>query len=175
MEESNMYEQILDKIKNGATKAKDNAEKLAKEAAKRTSKALTHTKLAFAANEANNKVNDIYEEIGKTIYSAYLDGKETDESLKPSLEQLDKLMEEIEMINAKIAELKNSLRCPECGAYNSTDADFCSKCGSPLDTTQEAEEETEDTPEQAEDDDVEYEVEIGDEDVIVINPKKPEE
>lgn len=166
-----MDEQFFDKIKSGAYKTKDNAGRWAKEVAKRTSNAVNHAKLAFAVNDANSKVKDICAEIGKSIYSNYLDGKEVPEELKPSLEQLDKLMEEIEAINAKIAELKNSLKCPECGAFNPTDSEFCAKCGSPLGSEESGGENiVDDAFEEADaaaDDDE-------DEEVIVINPKKPE-
>ncbi|MGN0163747.1 MAG: hypothetical protein ACI4EA_09265, partial [Candidatus Ornithomonoglobus sp.] len=97
-----MDDQLFEKIKSGAYKTKDNAGRWAKEVAKRTSNAVTHAKLAFAVSETNSKVKDIYAEIGKTIYADYLDGKEASEELKPSLEQIDKLMEEIEALNAKI-------------------------------------------------------------------------
>lgn len=170
-----MDKQFIDRLKSGATKTRDNAEKWAKEAAKRTSNAVNHAKLAYAANEANGKVRDIYAEIGKTIYTQYLDGAEPAEELKASLEQIDKLMEDIEIINTKIAELKNSVKCPECGAFNPNDADFCSKCGSTLENADDTEEYSVDeafeqaaAEDPAEDDD-------DDEDIIIINPKKPEE
>ena len=171
-----MDDQLFEKIKSGAYKTKDNAGRWAKEVAKRTTNAVTHAKLAFAVNETNSKVKDIYAEIGKTIYSDYLDGKDAPEELKPSLQQIDKLMEEIDALNSKIAELKNSLKCPECGAFNATDAGFCSKCGTPLeaassdacDTVDEAFAQAEEAEAETEPDE-----DDGDE-VIIINPKKPE-
>lgn len=161
-------DEIFDKIKDRAAKAKDNAEKIAKEVAKRTSKAITQTKLSFAVNEAENKIKDVYTEIGKALYAMHLDGEDKDDTFAASFEQLDKLNEELEMINAKIAELKNSVKCDECGAYNANDAEYCAKCGSQLDHS-EAEVEAED-----EIDGAFAETEDDDEEVIVINPKKPE-
>ncbi len=72
-------------------------------------------------------------------------------------------MEEIEILNDKIAELKNSLKCADCGTLNSNSSDFCSKCGSPL-PKQESEEEI----------DINDADEIDDDDVIIITPQKPE-
>lgn len=157
---------IFDKIKDRASKAKDNAEKLAKEVAKRTSNAITHTKLSFAVNEAESKIKDVYTEIGKAVYSMHLEGMEQNEAFAASFDQLDKLNEEIELLNSKIAELKNSVKCSECGAYNSSESDYCAKCGSHIDHSENAAEtDIEDAFEEAEADD---------EEVIVINPKKPE-
>lgn len=164
-------DEIFDKIKDGATKAKDSATKIAREVAKRTTNAITHTKLAFAVNETQNKIKDIYGEIGKNLYAKYLDGKECGDEFSDSFDQLDKLMDEVEALNAKIAELKNSLKCPECGAYNPTEADFCSKCGARLVKEDEAKEDDADIDEAF----AEAETEEDDEEeVIVINPKKPE-
>ena len=159
-------DEIFDRIKDSASKARENAEKIAREVAKRTSKAITYTKLSFAVNEAENKIKDVYTEIGKALYAMHLDGTEKDDSFTSSFEQLDKLNEELELINAKIAELKNSVKCGECGAYNNYDAEFCTKCGSHIDRSEEeSEEDIEDAYNESEDDD---------EEVIVIDPKKPE-
>ena len=163
-------DEIFDRIKGGASKAKDEATKIAKKVAKRTTNAITHTKLAFAVNETQNKIKDIYGEIGKNLYEKYLDGEDCGEEFADSFDQLDKLMDEVEALNAKIAELKNSLKCPECGAFNSNESDFCSKCGAHLVKEETVEEEEADIDEAF----AEAEAEEDEEEVIVINPKKPE-
>lgn len=165
-------DEFFDKLKDGANKAKDNAERLAKEVAKRTQNAITHTKLTIAANELQNKIKDAYAEIGKTVYEKYLEGTTGDEDLTSSFEQLDKLMDESAVIHEKIAELKNSLKCSECGAFNPADADYCIKCGSHLvaeaDQDEESDYEIDEAFAEAEAD------EDDDEEIIIINPKKPE-
>ncbi len=165
-------DEFFDRLKDGAYKAKGGAERIAKEVAKRTTNAITYTKLNFSLNETQNKVKDIYTEIGKTMYEKYLDGEEYDESFLPSFEQVDKLMDEVAVLTEKLAELKNSLKCPECGAFNPSDADYCIKCGSHL--ADEAEDgENEEDIEAAFEDAVEND-EDDDEEIIIINPKKPE-
>ena len=161
-------DEIFDRIKDTAAKARENAERIAKEVAKRTSKAITQTKLSFAVNEAENKIKDVYTEIGKALYTMHLNGENTNDSFAASFEQLDKLNEDLELINAKLAELKNSVKCDECGAYNENDAEYCAKCGSQL-NHKEAEAEAEDDIDSAF-----AEAEDDDEEVIVIDPKKPE-
>ena len=47
-------DELFDKLKDGASKAKDNAEKIAKKVAQRTSNVINQTKLTFAVNEAQN-------------------------------------------------------------------------------------------------------------------------
>lgn len=125
-------DEFFDKLKGGASKAKDGAERIAKKVVKHTSDAITNTKLSISINEANNKIKDIYSEIGKDIYIKYLDGELPESEFQASFEQIDKLMEDIDSLNAKKAELKNSLCCSECNTFNPLSADYCSKCGAPL-------------------------------------------
>ena len=171
-------DEFFDKLKDGAYKAKGGAERIAKEVAKRTSNAITYTKLTFAVNEAQNKVKDIYTEIGKNMYEKYLEGETYDETFISSFEQIDKLMDEIAALNEKTAELKNTLRCPECGAHNPADADYCIKCGSQL--SHDADDESDDYEDDIDTayDEAEAAADDGDddddEDVIIINAKKPE-
>lgn len=153
---------FFDKLKDGAGKAKDGAERLAKEVAKRTSNAITHTKLSFAINEAQNKVKDTCSEIGKLVYKKYLDGEAFPEEFSPLLSQIDALMEEESILTQKLNELKNNIVCTDCGAKNAAGSKFCSSCGQTLNTDDDFSEE--DISEAYDNDD----------DVIIIEPKKPE-
>ena len=128
-------DELFDKIKDGATKTKDAAGKLAKEVAKRTSNAISSTKLSYSINGAQNKIEDIYSQIGKTIYDKYLEG-ESDDRFTEEFEKIDALMQDIESLQNKKAELKNSIRCIECETLNSKDAEFCSQCGAKLQNIQ---------------------------------------
>ncbi len=151
-------EELFDKIKDGASKTKDAAGRLAKEVAKRTSNAITSTKLSYAINDANNKIKDIYAEIGKTIYEKYLDGEAVDSEFTDAFEKINAFMDDIENLEAKKAELKNVLRCPDCNTLNPLTSEFCAKCGAKLTVP--------------ETDEVDTEEDI--EDVITITPEKGE-
>ncbi len=151
-------DELLDKIKDGASKTKDAAGRLAKEVAKRTSNAITSTKLSYAINDANNKIKDIYAEIGKTMYEKYLDDG-YDSDFASEFEKISVLMQDIEILETKKAELKNVLRCSECGTFNPATSEYCAKCGSKLGEYTDTLTETADT-------------EYGD--VITITPEKGE-
>lgn len=164
-------DEFFDKIKGGATKAMGGAERIAKKVADRTTRAITHTKLVFAVNEAQDKVKDVYRQIGKELYAKHLDGADCGEDFADSFDQLDKLMDEISMLNDKIAELKNSLKCAECGAFNSNESEYCSKCGAKIVIKNNADNEDDEVII----DEIFDEAEADDDDeVITINPKKPE-
>ena len=125
-------DQILDKLKESALKAKEGAGKLAKVFAKRTSDAVAGTKLSFSINEANNKIRDIYAKIGKDIYNMYLEGEIDNSSFESEFEQIEKLMADIESLSEKKAELKSALYCAKCGAMCQQGSEYCSKCGAEL-------------------------------------------
>ncbi len=139
---------IMNKIKETAAKAKDGAGKFAKIFAKRTSNAINSTKISISISEANSKIKDIYTEIGETMYEKYLNNEPTDPEFEAAFQQIDKLMVDIGELYDKKAELKNEQRCKECGTLNKDDADFCSKCGATLecdDCDVEIDEDEEDT------------------------------
>lgn len=153
-------EELFDKIKDGASKTKEAAGHLAKKVAKRTSNAITSTKLSYSISEANGKIKDIYAQIGKALYEKYLNG-ETVSDFVDEFEKIDALMHDIEALQDKKAELKNALRCPECDTLNSTDSEYCSKCGTPLAKACDVDEVN------ADDDEIE--------EVITITPEKGEQ
>lgn len=154
-------DEIMNKIKDTASKAKDEAGKFAKIFAKRTSNAISSTKLSISISEANSKIKDIYTEIGEKMYEKYLNDETTDSEFETAFRQIDKLMVDIGELYDKKAELKNSRRCKACGALNDAEADFCSKCGATL---------------ECDDDDVVIDEDADDtvDDVITITPEQGE-
>lgn len=126
-------EDLFDKLKDGMSKAKDGAEQVAKSIVKHTSNAINGTKLSISINEANNKIKDIYTQIGKAIYEAHISEDGSDLNFDEEFAQIEQLKQDVETLSVKKAELKDSVRCHECGTLNKTEADFCFKCGATLD------------------------------------------
>lgn len=153
---------FMNKLKKYATKAKDGTVKFSKIFAKRTSDAISSTKLSISISEANGKIKDIYTQIGETMYEKYLNDEKTDDEFLTQFQQIDKLMVDIGELYDKKAELKNRKRCKACGALNDEASEFCSKCGAIL--------ESEDYDDYEEDDETD---EIIDEEII-ITPKSGE-
>ena len=145
---------FFDKIKDGASKAKDGAGHVAKVFAKHTSKAINLTKLSYSISEANSKINEIYAQIGKDTYKKYLEGADADTEFVDMFKQIDSLMQDIDALNEKKATLKNSHICSNCGAGNAQDADYCTKCGAHL---------------EKDEDDIDEEIEV---DEIEITPQQ---
>lgn len=127
-----MDEQFVEKIKQGADKVFTEAEKFAGSAVNKTGNLINKTKLNYAIGTNEGKIKDILAEIGKSVYNEYKNGSEFPEDIAEKLSCVDTLYDEIAELKAKIADMSNSVVCPECGEYCSADGDFCSKCGAKI-------------------------------------------
>lgn len=125
-------DEILEKLKSGASKFKSEAAKVTKQVVRKTNDAVSQTKLSFAINETENKIAEIYEEMGRNVYRKYLDNGEICENMAESCAKVDKLLAEIDDLKEKVAELKNSVKCNSCGKYSKNGASYCSSCGAEL-------------------------------------------
>ena len=130
-------EEVFDKIKVQASKAKDGAVKLTKIVIDKTNNVVNQTKLKYAINETEDKISEIYAEIGKAIY----DGRESDTDISDVIsekcDKIDSLQAEVSELKEQLAQLKETVKCSECGAYNHADDLYCSKCGQKLRTVEE--------------------------------------
>lgn len=150
-----IMEEMFDKIKVHAEKAKDGAVKITKTVIDKTNNVVNQTKIKFAISEIRGKIKDIYTEIGKTVYENYIETGDAAENITEKCVKIDALNEEMTELKERLAELKETVRCPVCDSYNHTDDVYCSKCGEKLYT---------ETPQE----------EDNEENTVTINTKKPE-
>ena len=54
---------------------------------------------------------------------------------KEMCESIDELIKEKADLNEKLADLKDTVKCSDCGKNNSADAIYCTKCGAKLNNT----------------------------------------
>ena len=59
------------KVKEHAVKAKDEAARLAHHMVDKRNNIMTQTKIGFAVNETEEKINEIYTNMGKKVYNRY--------------------------------------------------------------------------------------------------------
>jgi len=87
-------------------------------------------KLKGKISEKNDKIEELYSEIGKVVYSEMKAGTDVaKEDVVSKCEEISRLNEEIEKLRNDILALKNIKKCVNCGAELEKNADFCSKCG----------------------------------------------
>ncbi|MGN0106065.1 MAG: hypothetical protein ACI4A5_00025, partial [Hominilimicola sp.] len=85
----------------------------------------------------NDKINDIYAEIGKAVYEKYTDTNDVCcDFVAEKCGKIDALSEEIAELKEQLAQLKETVRCSRCGAYNHADDAYCAKCGVKLYNTE---------------------------------------
>lgn len=125
-------EEFVSKLKTGATKVFESAEKITSNAISKTSTMVSKTKLNYAISANESKIKDIYAKLGKYVYDEYKAGSTFPDDIAEDLSTVETLYDEIDELKAKIADMENSTVCPECGAYNKNGAVYCSKCGEKL-------------------------------------------
>lgn len=100
-------------------------------AVKATGKLAREIKLKTQMSENNRKIQEIYEDIGKTIYEKYL----LEEELNPEVDllnpcsRINTLADEIDTLRMELLKLKDLKQCPECHYEIYYDFHYCPNCG----------------------------------------------
>lgn len=87
-------------------------------------------KLKGKINDLKDKIDNIYNEIGKNVYNEVKDGKDVSkEEIIVKCEEISKLKEQIEKIQVDILALKKARKCINCGEELDVNDMYCYKCG----------------------------------------------
>ena len=125
-------DKFLDKLKKGVSIAVDEAGKLSKVVAGKTSNIVDATKLNIALSDTEKKITKLYAAIGEAVYNDYSDGEDVSEKFIDLCVQIENFKTEIDAIRAQLADLKASVVCPSCNSVNEKSNEYCSKCGAKL-------------------------------------------
>ena len=126
-------DEIFDKIKTYADAAVDQAGKLGKAAATKTENIVSRAKVKYAINETEGQIKNIYTVLGEKVYLKYLEGEgNITGDWAEDCEKISSFNEELVALKTHLADLRNSVQCESCGAYNSAENVFCAKCGAKL-------------------------------------------
>lgn len=106
--------------------------KVAKNIAKGTNKVVESSKVSIDLLEKKDDLKDKYAEIGKLL--ADCDDNEIIEKLgiTGKINDIRALNNEIVELKIKLSELKNTKKCPDCGANISKNSAYCNVCGSKI-------------------------------------------
>ena len=124
---------IFNNIKRGATDA-------ANKAAKKTGEITNIAKLTMNIKNAETKLGDVYEEIGRLFYTAERTGEDCTSEIAANIMKADKIKADIAAFKAEIASLRNVIVCESCGNEVNADYAFCNFCGSKIEKPVPAEE-----------------------------------
>lgn len=96
----------------------------------KTTKLSGEIKLRNKINDCKNKINGLYNEIGKIVYAEFQSGAKNDEDeIKAKCEEIANFNKEIEKAEDEILALKDIKKCVSCGAEINLGVEFCPKCG----------------------------------------------
>lgn len=123
---------ISQKVKTVASNVIDETGKMTKSVVKKSESFIEQSKLKFARNDIEKKMNDVYAAIGKYVYEQHREGAEFTDVVGENCSVLDELNDELKEIKAQIADAKNSVICSECENLNSAENLYCAKCGAKL-------------------------------------------
>ena len=113
--------EFFKKISDGVSKAANNVKDSVETAKKRAN-------LKKQISDAKNKIKSIELEMGEAIYNAYKNGSRP-ESFSENCKEIDSLLVEMKIVEAKLLEFDGIRLCEKCSAQIPVDSVFCSKCG----------------------------------------------
>lgn len=115
---------ILDKISQTASDTY-------KYTAEKTSKIAKMAKLKSSLNQDKQKIDDLYNDIGKAIYQNYV--REEREDIGSKIEELcteiEAYADDIELIRKELLKLKDLKQCKVCSYEMELEYKFCPSCG----------------------------------------------
>lgn len=113
------FDQLSKKASDTMQSAKDKTNKISAE-----------MKLKSKFSDKKDRINVLYSEIGKEIYSNYLKGiNENTEVITEKVKEIVNINEELTEINKELLALKGVRVCPSCGSQIPVGSEFCPKCG----------------------------------------------
>ena len=101
-------------------------------ASKTASDVMEATKLNLQIFDLNTEIEILYKEIGKIVYTVHTGAEGDHDDMEIKLELIDEKLEKIAALRERLATMKTSVTCPNCGKECSHNDTFCSCCGAQL-------------------------------------------
>ena len=114
------------------------AKNVADVAAQKTGEVVEVSKVKLQAFKINNNIQRAYEKLGSIYYDSVKFDTNSDELLKSCVEEIDRLLQELETLNDSLGDIgkSSSIRCKSCGFDNTPGSFFCARCGAALDAAE---------------------------------------
>lgn len=100
-----------------------------KTAAKASGELLEETKLRLAIINEQGNLDELYENLGNKVFSAYERGESQGEDFDEDCSEIRSIKEKIASMKVKIKELKNIKACPKCRLEIDLTYQYCPQCG----------------------------------------------
>lgn len=87
-------------------------------------------KLKSKINSLEEKIFEIYAEVGEIVYNEMKDGKDVSkEEIAIKCEDISRKKDEISKLQTELLTVKKIKKCVNCGVELEIESEFCSKCG----------------------------------------------
>ncbi|NLV36325.1 MAG: zinc ribbon domain-containing protein [Clostridiaceae bacterium] len=106
--------------------------------AKKSSEIVETTKLNSNINSEEDKIQKLYIQIGKAVYAHFTQTGAAEDYIKEACEAITGHEQNIAVLREKIAEVKGTKNCVNCGVEMERTQIFCSKCGTKNELSQAA-------------------------------------
>ena len=121
---------ILDDMQKSLNDFGDNMIQFGRTAAVQTKQFADTTRLGAKAADKKRVLDQQYAELGEAVFAKLR--AVPDNEYQELIDKIKKTQLEIKDLEDQAAAVKGVKRCPECGAQNPLDADYCCKCGRSL-------------------------------------------
>ena len=102
---------------------------LAQTAAKKSGELVEITKINFNISSEEDKIKDLFCEIGKSFYEMYIENPDASGRFSEQCAKIKQYKDNIKVLKEKINEIKNITLCTSCGNEVDKSNSFCNKCG----------------------------------------------
>ena len=101
----------------------------------KTSKIAKIAKLKTVRNEYKQKIDDLYNEIGKEVYENHVREEKIDivSKIEEVCKEIDAYADEIDLTRKELLKLKDLKQCKKCSYEMELDFKFCPSCGAKQD------------------------------------------
>jgi len=121
--------EFMKKVEEISKKVGDTASSTYNTVADKSGKLIEDTKMRLAISDKQADIEQVYKEIGETVYNMYKDGEDVGKAFCKEAKKVDALKEEIENMNVKILYNKGLRRCDNCNETIALDSSYCTNCG----------------------------------------------
>lgn len=120
---------ILEKVKETTKSAGNAAGKSLEAAGKKAGEVWEITRLNVQINDIVCRIEREQQKIGAMVYSSHIDPETDNSEIDDILVGIDEMYNQIDMLKAKIAEIKQLAVCKKCGKTVNKQDEYCKYCG----------------------------------------------
>lgn len=111
-----------------------NAKRAAGVATRKTGDAVELSKLRLRAMQLNSQIQSTFERMGTMTYEQQKNQIDNSGQIEACVAEIDSLKKTLENIENSMKQLREGVKCPECGEGNEPNQKYCKGCGKNLKT-----------------------------------------